>query len=108
MRRVGWLYTIMLSFVILSCSLPAHSDDDDHLLPKPFINSVLYGTAVGLIVGLAVGGGMPGTLRCTSLGFYGGILLGIYIDNQDSKEQATHQSENPFSDSPKVSVTFHF
>jgi hypothetical protein len=83
-------------------------DDDDRLLPKPFVNSVIYGTAVGLIIGLAIQQGAQSIFRCTTFGFYGGILLGIYVDNQDSKAETPEQSKNPFSDSRGFSVTFRF
>jgi hypothetical protein len=68
----------ILILIFILCSLQsaqAFADDSDvgvtqsseAFLPKPFVNSVLFGTGAGLLLGLVLGGGMPGIFRGASL-----------------------------------------
>jgi hypothetical protein len=101
---------IILSVAFITGLTPqAFADDVDYFYSKHFVNDVVYGTVAGLIIGLAVGQGSISTFKMTSLGMYGGIILGLTTSGSSNKP--TYE-QNPSSDnSPKAPTyvfTFHY
>ncbi len=92
---------ILSLVLILFLSQSAAFGEDSSLYPKPFLNSVLFGTAVGAILGLVLEHGNWGTYRYVSYGFYGGIALGLYTSNISS-------TPTEASSEPKISVTLNY
>ena len=86
---------------------PLKADSDDSLYPKPFMNSVIYGTAVGFILGFVLYHGEMATYRLTSYGLYGGIALGLYISHHDNTSPPEPTSKL-FEKRPQLNFTFHY
>jgi hypothetical protein len=101
---------ILLLILIVTISSPLRAVSDDSLYPKPFLNSVFYGTAVGFILGFVLYHGEMATFRITSYGLYGGIILGLYVVHNDNNlnSQPPEPTSQLFENRPQLNFTFHY
>jgi hypothetical protein len=96
---------IILAFTT-AFSTSAFATEDEPVFSKHFYNMAILGTVAGLLLGLAVGQGSITTFKVTSLGLYGGIILGLTTEGAGQKLE-----QNPSELSPKAPTyvfTFHY
>lgn len=102
--------SVIVSLIMVGPSSKASgTSGDDLLFSSHFYNDVVLGTVAGFIIGLAVGQGSITTFRITSLGFYGGIILGVTTDKGDSQNKI-RQSASPDTsqNTPAYLFTFRY
>lgn len=98
---------LIIIFMTLS-STPSYAGDDDALFSAHFYNDVVLGTVAGLIIGLAVGQGSILTFRMTSLGLYGGIILGLTTGGPSRYEDRQNPSSEFSPKTPTYVFSFHY
>ena len=101
----------VLIFIFVFCVSVVAKADSDSIYSKPFLDSVFYGTLVGFLVGFVAYHGELGTYRCTSLGLYGGIILGLYISNKDNSPRVENEpvtSIDRSAETPQLHFSFNY
>lgn len=107
-----FIVILVITALMTGLAPKAQATENDYIFSSNFYNDVIYGTLAGLIIGLAVGQGSTGTFKMTSLGMYGGIVLGLVSEgNQKGPSKPTYE-QNPSSDfspkTPSYVFTFHY
>jgi hypothetical protein len=97
---------VVLCAVILTWSTTssAYIRDEDRVIPKPLMNSIIYGVGAGALVGFVAIGGFHRNFRAhiepqsvyrgMSWGLYGGIILGLYITYLSEPDRTQDELDN--------------